>query len=194
MEPARVVVLALLAAVVLANAARASWRGNLTPIAPDEWTAARAAHLLERATFGATPADVRTLAAMTPAEAVTRLVHFAGVPRRELPAFEHSGIFDEGLDPFPPSRPATTALAKTRGSALGVDVKPGGNRPVQPIVNRFFYWLRASRLETDRVAYWWANRMLTSPESLCASQSPHLGRSTDGPEGPGCRSTAQETV
>jgi hypothetical protein len=45
-------------------------------------------------------------------------------------------------------------------------VKAGGNRPVQPIVNEFFYWLRASRLETDRVAYWWANRMLTSPRPL----------------------------
>ena len=26
--------------------------------------------------------------------------------------------------------------------------------------------LRASKLETDRVAYWWANRMLTSPRPL----------------------------
>lgn len=34
------------------------------------------------------------------------------------------------------------------------------------MVNEFFYWLRASRLETDRVAYWWANRMLTSPTPL----------------------------
>ena len=29
----------------------------------------------------------------------------------------------------------------------------------QPIVNKF-YWLRASRLETDRIVYWWANEML----------------------------------
>ena len=49
---------------------------------------------------------------------------------------------------------------KQTGSALGVAVKPGGNRPLQPVVNKFFYWLRASRLESDRVAYWWANRML----------------------------------
>ena len=31
---------------------------------------------------------------------------------------------------------------------------------MQPVVNKFFYWLRASRLETNRAAYWWANRML----------------------------------
>jgi hypothetical protein len=47
-----------------------------------------------------------------------------------------------------------------------VKVKPGGNRPVQPVVNKFFYWLRASRLETDRIAYWWANRMLVSERPL----------------------------
>ena len=45
-------------------------------------------------------------------------------------------------------------------------MKPSGNRPIQPIVNQFFYWLRASRLETDRVAYWWANRMLVSEHPL----------------------------
>ena len=82
------------------------------------------------------------------------------------PVFQHSGIFDEGLDPFPPSRPATTELAKRQGNALGIEVKPEGNRPLQPIVNKFFYWLRASRLETDRIAYWWANRMLTSEQPL----------------------------
>ena len=34
------------------------------------------------------------------------------------------------------------------------------------MVDEFFYWLRASVLETNRVAYWWANRMLSSPRPL----------------------------
>ncbi len=34
------------------------------------------------------------------------------------------------------------------------------------MVDEFFYWLRASVLETNRVSYWWANRMLTSPRPL----------------------------
>src|SRR5581483_5273544 len=38
--------------------------------------------------------------------------------------------------------------------------KPAGNRRVQPISDRFFYWLRATMLETRRLGYWWANRML----------------------------------
>ncbi|MEM7220587.1 MAG: DUF1800 domain-containing protein [Pseudomonadota bacterium] len=141
---------------------RAAWLGDLTPIERGAWTASDAAHLLERAGFGATPADVQRLLRLGPKRAVRELSR----PRRGASAFVHSGIFDAGLDPFPPSRPATTNAAKRDGRALGIDVKPTGNRPIQPIVNKFFYWLRASRLETDRVAYWWANRMLVSESPL----------------------------
>lgn len=142
------------------------WAGDLTPLPANQWNRARAAHLLERAGFGGTLAEIEELARLTPTEAVRRVVHFEGVNALELEPFEHSGIFKAGLDPFPPSRPATTALGKANGEALGVKAKASGNRPLQPIVNEFFYWLRASRLETDRVAYWWANRMLTSPRPL----------------------------
>lgn len=139
---------------------------RLQPITAAEWNRTKAQHLLERAGFGGTPADINRLAALSPADAVRYLVHFKGAPKRELAPFDHSGIFDVGLDPFPPSRPATTKLAEETGEALGIKVKVGGNRPLQPIVNKFFYWLRASRLETDRVAQWWAGRMLTTPRPL----------------------------
>ena len=94
------------------------------------------------------------------------LVNFDSANNRHLQAFEHSGIHDAGLEPFPPSRPATTELAINTGEALGVRVKPEGNRRLQPVVNKFFYWLRASRLETNRVAYWWADRMVASTNPL----------------------------
>ena len=42
--------------------------------------------------------------------------------------------------------------------------------------NEFFYWLRASVLETNRVAYWWANRMLTSPRPLQRKDGALLAR------------------
>ena len=145
------------------------WRGDLRPIPEAAWNPARAEHLLERAGFGGTPEDIAALTALGAEGAVRRLVHFEGAPgpgQDDLPPFDHSGIFDPSLDPFPPSRPAATAAARKAGHGLGVDVKPGGNRPLQPIVNRFFYWLRASRLETDRVAYWWGNRMLATPRPL----------------------------
>jgi len=144
----------------------ASWQGDLTPIAADQWSYDRAAHLLERAGFGGTPEEIATLAAMTPEAAVAHLVDYEAVPNGHLPEFEPSDIHDPGLVDFPPSRPATTELAKETGEALGIKVKPSGNRPLQPVVDKFFYWLRASMLETRRVAYWWADRMLDTRRPL----------------------------
>ncbi|MGI9334557.1 MAG: DUF1800 domain-containing protein [Gammaproteobacteria bacterium] len=158
--------LALAPQQTVAQAGPQDWVDDLTPIAAAHWSEQRAGHLLERAGFGGTPEEIRALAALGPEAAVRRLVQFKGVGDEPLAAFDHSGVHDAGLDPFPPSRPATTQLAKETGEALGVKVKPAGNRRLQPVVNRFFYWLRASRLETDRVGYWWANRMLASPRPL----------------------------
>jgi hypothetical protein len=143
-----------------------AWQNDLTPIGAADWNYDFAAHLLERAGFGGTPEEIEVLAKMTPAQAVARLVRFEGTDASNLPPFDHSGVHDPGLEPFPPSRPAVTDMAKERGEALGIKVKPSGNRRLQPVVDEFFYWLRASVLETNRVAYWWANRMLTSPRPL----------------------------
>ena len=143
-----------------------SWQDDLSQIASTDWNYDRAAHLLERAGFGGTPEDIQALALMSPSEAVGALVYFDPSDNSHLHAFDHSGIHDLGIEPFPPSRPATTELAKQNGGALGIKVKPTGNRRLQPVVNKFFYWLRASVLETNRVAYWWANRMVASNNPL----------------------------
>ena len=143
-----------------------SWQDDLSPLANTDWNYDRAAHLLERAGFGGTPADIDLLASMSPSEAVRSLVYFDPAANIRSHPFDHSGIHDPGLEPFPPSRPATTDLAKETGEALGIKVKPTGNRRLQPVVNKFFYWLRASVLETNRVAYWWANRMVDSNNPL----------------------------
>ncbi len=140
------------------------WQGDLSPISARDWNAERAAHLLSRAGFGGTPEDIAKLAAMSPSEAVKSLVYFKADPN--LKPFDHSGIHDPGIEPFPESRPAATDRAKATGESIGVKSKPAGNRPLQPATNRFFYWLRASALETGRVGYWWANRMLTSQAPL----------------------------
>ena len=153
-------------AALAQKAGPVAWQNDLAPIGPADWNNDFAAHLLERAGFGGTPEEIEAVAKMTPTEAVRRLVRFEGTDVSNLPPFEHSGIRDPGLEPFPPSRPAVTDLAKEKGEALGIKVKPGGNRRLQPIVDEFFYWLRASVLETNRVAYWWANRMLASQRPL----------------------------
>jgi hypothetical protein len=159
----RSIFLAVWAVTAATAAGHAAWQNDLTPISPADWNYDFAAHLLERAGFGGTPDEIQNLARMTPAQAVARLVRFEGTDASKLPPFEHSGVHDPGLEPFPPSRPAVTDLAKEKGEALGIKVKPTGNRRLQPIVDEFFYWLRASVLETNRVAYWWANRMVASP-------------------------------
>lgn len=147
------------------GAAVSAGSADLAPISAHQWTPAAAAHLLERAGFGGSPAEVARLAAMTPTEAVRSLLITPRNPLK-LPAFDESGAHDPSLDPFPASRPAATEQAKRTGEALGVKVKPDGNRRLQPVADRFFYWLRASRLETQRMAYWWANRMLTTDRPL----------------------------
>jgi len=166
----RILPLLLLTAVMTHAAgadqvAPSEWTDDLAPITNQDWNRARATHLLERAGFGGTPEDIDALAAMSIQAAVQHLVYHKNIPD-PLPAFDHSGVYDAGIQPFPPSRPAATRLAKENGEAIGVKVKPSGNRTLQPVVDRFFYWLRASMLESHRVAYWWAERMLNSPRPL----------------------------
>ena len=144
----------------------AAWTGDLAPIAAGDWNVARAAHLMERAGFGATPEMSAELAKLDPARIIHDLAAPQGIDNSALAAFDESGIFDAGLDPFPASRPALTDQAKEKGEALGVKIKPSGNRRLQPVVDRFFYWLRASKLETQRLGYWWANRMLNTKRPL----------------------------
>ena len=152
--------------VLLASSASIAQEDDLSPLPESQWNYETADHLLERAGFGGTPSQIEALAALSPSAAVSSLVHFDAANNSDLQAFEHSGVHDPGLEPFPPSRPATTDLAKLSGEALGIKVKPQGNRRLQPVVNKFFYWLRASVLETNRVAYWWADRMVNSNNPL----------------------------
>src|SRR5689334_25190898 len=102
-----------------AGAGPEAWANDLSPISPQDWSYDRAAHLLERAGFGGTPEQIERLAHMTPRQAVAHLVRFQDADTSRLPAFDESGIFDPGIEPFPPSRPATTEEAKARGESLG---------------------------------------------------------------------------
>jgi len=140
-------------------------RESRAPIDAAEWSQARAAHLLRRAGFGGTPSEIRALAAMTPAEAVALMLH-GRTDGPALPDFDESGFWDPSLADFPPSRPATTDRAAETGEVMGVANKPSGPRPLQPATNRFFYWRRASMLETRRLAFWWLDRMLRSGHPL----------------------------
>jgi uncharacterized protein (DUF1800 family) len=142
------------------------WAEDLAAIGAADWNYARARHLLDRAGFGGTPDDVARLARLTPEAAVGFLVDYQSIENARLKPFEHSGIYDPTLTPFPPTRPAATRLAEQTGAAMGIAVKPAGTRKLQPVADRFFYWLRASMLETRRVANWWADRMVATDRPL----------------------------
>jgi uncharacterized protein (DUF1800 family) len=138
----------------------ARWKDDLTPIGAADWNDDRAAHLLAHAGFGGTPADHEKLSALGLDAAVRSLVQYEHIPDPRMQPFVESGLWDPTLTAFPESRPEATDRAIKAGSSMGVANKPSGNRPVQPASDRFFYWLRATMLETRRVGYWWANRML----------------------------------
>ena len=138
----------------------ASWKDDLAPIGAADWNDDRAAHLLAHAGFGGTPAEIEQLADAGLERAVDALVHYEHIPNPRMQPFVESGLWDPTLNPFPESRPDATDRALKRGSSMGVENKPAGSRPLQPASDRFFYWLRATMLETRRLGYWWANRML----------------------------------
>lgn len=149
-----------------AAAGPASWTDNLMPITQADWSRNRAAHLLERAGFGGTPEEIDRLAAMPPEAAVNWLVQYQSFDNTQLPPFEESKIFDPSIEPFPKSREDVVRIAREKGEAMGVKVKPGGDRPLQPIINRFFYWLRADVMEMHRGGQWWAERMVRTKRPL----------------------------
>ncbi len=143
-----------------------TWVDNLTPITAGDWNADRARHLLERAGFGGTPEEVARLARLSPRQAVDSLVEFGRIPN-DLRPFEESGVWDPGMDPFPPSRAEAVRLARGRGEGLGEKVRPeGSQRRLQPVVDKFFYSLAANNIETQRLGLWWANRMLATNRPL----------------------------
>jgi hypothetical protein len=144
----------------------AGWKDDLAPMAGADWNYDRAAHLLIHAGFGGTPAEIQKLADMGVERAVRSLVHYESIPNPRMQPFVESGLWDPTLNGFPESRPEATDRALKSGASMGVDTKPGGNRPVQPVSDRFFYWLRATMLETRRLGYWWANRMLQTTHPL----------------------------
>jgi hypothetical protein len=138
----------------------AAWQDDLSPLPSSEWNYDRAAHLLAHAGFGGTPEEIDKLAEAGVDRAVASLVHYERLPNPKMQPFVESGFWEPSLDGFPESRPDATDRAEKYGVSMGVEVKPSGNRPLQPVSDRFFYWLRATMLETRRLGYWWANRML----------------------------------
>ena len=145
------------------------WIDDLTPLADSDWTYERAAHLLERAGFSGTPAEIEKLAAMSPRDAVDYLVDYDSIDTDCLPAFEESGIWDEAMIPDADRHlQFRAALRKSyrEGEVYGRKPAESGNRRYQEIVNTLYTKYFTSNREWNRAAIWWANRMLNTPRPL----------------------------
>jgi hypothetical protein len=165
-DPATVTLVAAVRNAGRSGPGPAHWADDLSPVAVADWSFDLAGQLLERAGFGGTPEEIARLAGMTPEQAVASLLDYRAISNDHLAPFEHSGVWDPSLRNFPVSRPAATRLAEQTGVSMGVRVKPAGERRLQPVVDRFFYWLRATVLETRRLAHWWADRMVATNRPL----------------------------
>ena len=149
------------------NLPATSWVDDLSAISQADWNFDLAGHLLERAGFGGTPQEIQALSETPVTAAIDHVVNYEAIDASALQDFDESELWDPGMDPFPPSRAEAVRIARAEGHALGVDVLPlESTRRLQPVVDKFFYGLRANALETRRLALWWADRMVATPRPL----------------------------
>lgn len=149
------------------NLPATSWVDDLSAISQADWNFDLAGHLLERAGFGGTPQEIQALSETPVTAAIDHVVNYEAIDASALQDFDESELWDPGMDPFPPSRAEAVRIARAEGHALGVDVlPPESTRRLQPVVDKFFYGLRANALETRRLALWWADRMVATPRPL----------------------------
>ena len=164
------------------GAGPANWVGDLSPISTADWNYDRAAHLLERAGFGGTPDEIQSLAALSPQDAVRRLVRYQDVKEADLPDFIETGIY-----PAPNwTRKDNTAafaaflvgrfdkLTPDQQALLMDDAKTGvlpedkriAKTAKQAVVDKFYYWSSADTREAVRLETWVADRMLRTRRPL----------------------------
>lgn len=166
--PGSTLSLLLLLLFSFTNTGMAATVDSLEPLPASEWSYDHAAHLLERAGFGGTPEEIARFAAMTPEAAVDLIVNYEQIADT-LPPFEHSGIWDEAMlaDADLHLRfDDVMAKAAEVGEVYGEVVREEGPRKLQDITDALYYKYLSSNREWQRVAQWWAERMLTSPRPL----------------------------
>ncbi len=115
----------------------------LKPLSSERWNFTTAAHLLNRAGFGGTPAEIEKLAAMKPADAVAYFVEYDSIPT-SLAGPEWAKPDPDRADKF---KAAKNATPEERRQML---------REVQ----------RNQREEMMELRNWWLQRMVSGPRPL----------------------------
>ena len=108
------------------GAGLASWQNDLRPIGAGDWDHQKAAHLLERARFGATPAEVEHLAGMTPAAAVHWLW---STTSSTLTGWSRSMPRPSGIRRCSSTWTTARASRTTRTRTSGASLQPRGGQP-----------------------------------------------------------------
>ena len=133
----------------------AAWTNDLSPITPADWSYERARHLLDRAGFGGTPADVAKLAAMTPRQAVDSLVDFAALTERS----------------------ETVRRIRHLGSRHGSHFRPAAPKPSASRANMA---RRSARKSGPKVPSAASSRSSTSSSTACAPTASKHSASASG--------------
>lgn len=126
---------------------------SMAPIKPDRWGYGPARHLLWRAGFGGTPAQIRTVMSWGPEKAVEHLVNFDEVPFDEPQA----DTFDKDI-----MRPLN---AEERGD-LAKARRSGDEESVARLRAQRQEAERVDRQQVRSVQQWWLKRMIESPRPL----------------------------
>lgn len=113
----------------------------LAPLDPADWNRRTATHLLDRAGFGGSFEEISELAALTPRQAVDRLVNFHQVRQDE-------GLHDFQVQPFvaPPSEDGQTKYERN--------------------LQVFFARVTYDNQQMEAARDWWLERMLLSARPL----------------------------
>jgi uncharacterized protein (DUF1800 family) len=126
---------------------------SLRSLDPRTFDYARAQHLLNRAGFGGTPGQIRSLANMGLRDAVDYIVDFEEVPSTAVAA----DTFDADI-----MRPATEAERREARAAR----QRGDEETVERFRRMRQQRQRADRRQMREIQRWWLTRMIESPRPL----------------------------
>ena len=102
-----------------------------------------------------------------------------------------NGLLGPGPERFPESRPEATERAEKHGISMGVRVSPCGTVRWSRCPIASSTGCARALLETRRLGYWWANRMLTDDPSSRAEDGCCCGTVTLRPTRTRCAITAR---
>lgn len=135
------------------NAARPPISGSMAPIKPGKWSYEHARHLLHRAGFGGSPAQIRTVQGWGPQKAVDHLLDFDKIPFEEVSAdaFDH-----DIMRPLNAEERGDIAKARRSGDEAAVARLRAQRQEAE----------RIDRQQARQIQQWWLKRMIETPRPL----------------------------